>query len=183
MKNTNRKSTLGLIALSAALAMPMAYAQSQTEEAAQPQTEQPTPTESATPTDSAQGAATQPTEQATGAASVPRSQRVMAARPSLSRVADRAMVTSSFAWPGKQAPADPTMSPSGTPTSAMMRMSSLPLAPSGFMRMPVTSVFAEGHGVTDTEYGLLPAGSSVRRMNSMAKRPSCSTETSSSWCL
>ena len=67
MKNT--KYTLGLIALSAALAMPMAYAQSQTEEAAQPQTEQPTPTESATPTDSAQGAATQPTEQATGAAS------------------------------------------------------------------------------------------------------------------
>lgn len=70
MKNTNRKSTLGLIALSAALAMPMAYAQSQAEEAAQPQAEQPTaPTESATPTDSAQGAATQPTEQATGAAS------------------------------------------------------------------------------------------------------------------
>ncbi|MGH8026302.1 MAG: EF-hand domain-containing protein [Pseudoxanthomonas sp.] len=68
MKSTNRKSTLGLIALSAALAMPMAYAQTQ-EEAAQPQTEQPTPTESATPTDSAQGAATQPTEQATGAAS------------------------------------------------------------------------------------------------------------------
>ena len=52
MKNTNRKSMLGLIALSAALAMPMAYAQSQTEEAT-PQTEQPAPTESATPTDSA----------------------------------------------------------------------------------------------------------------------------------
>ena len=68
MKNTNRKSTLGLIALSAALAMPMAYAQSQAEEAAQPQTEQPAPTESATSTDAAQGAATQPTEQATGAA-------------------------------------------------------------------------------------------------------------------
>lgn len=70
MKNTNRKPMLGLIALSAALAMPMAYAQSQTEEAT-PQTEQPAPTESATPTDSAsaQGAATQPTEQATSAAS------------------------------------------------------------------------------------------------------------------
>jgi hypothetical protein len=69
MKNTNRKSMLGLIALSAALAMPMAYAQSQAEEAAPPQAEQPTPTEAATPTDSAQGAATQPTEQATSGAS------------------------------------------------------------------------------------------------------------------
>ena len=69
MKNTNRKSTLGLIALSAALAMPMAYAQSQTEETA-PQTEQPAPTEAATPTDAAaQGAASQPAQQATGAAS------------------------------------------------------------------------------------------------------------------
>jgi hypothetical protein len=68
MKNTNRKPMLGLIALSAALAMPMAYAQSQAEETAPPQTEQPTPTET-TPTDSAQGAATQPTEQATSAAS------------------------------------------------------------------------------------------------------------------
>ena len=68
MNNRNRKPLIGLIALSAALAMPMAYAQSQAEETAPPQTEQPTPTE-ATPTDSAQGAATQPTEQATSAAS------------------------------------------------------------------------------------------------------------------
>ena len=67
MKNTNRKPLIGLIALSAALAMPMAFAQS-AEEAPQPQphSEQPAPTE-ATPTDSAMGATNQPAEQATSA--------------------------------------------------------------------------------------------------------------------
>ena len=65
MKNTNRKPLIGLIALSAALAMPMAFAQSPTEQAEpQPQTEQPTPTDSA-----ATGSTTQPAEQATAAAS------------------------------------------------------------------------------------------------------------------
>lgn len=63
MNNRNRKPLIGLIALSAALAMPMAFAQSETEEAAPPQAEQSTPTESAT------GASVQSTEQTTGAAS------------------------------------------------------------------------------------------------------------------
>ena len=40
MNNRNRKPLIGLIALSAALAMPMAFAQSETEEAAPPQTGQ-----------------------------------------------------------------------------------------------------------------------------------------------
>lgn len=63
MKNTNRKPLIGLIALSAALAMPMAFAQSAAEETPPPQTEeQPAPTESAT------GSTTQPAEQATSAA-------------------------------------------------------------------------------------------------------------------
>lgn len=69
MNNRNRKPLIGLIALSAALAMPMAFAQdATTEDATQPQTEQtqPTPTESA---ESATGATTQPAEQATSAAS------------------------------------------------------------------------------------------------------------------
>jgi cytochrome c peroxidase len=69
MNNRNRKPLIGLIALSAALAMPMAFAQdATTEDAAQPQTEQtqPAPTESA---ESATGATTQPAEQATSAAS------------------------------------------------------------------------------------------------------------------
>ncbi len=69
MNNRNRKPLIGLIALSAALAMPMAFAQdATTEDAAPPQTEQtqPTPTESA---ESATGATTQPAEQATSAAS------------------------------------------------------------------------------------------------------------------
>jgi cytochrome c peroxidase len=69
MNNRNRKPMIGLIALSAALAMPMAFAQdATTEDAAQPQTEQaqPAPTESA---ESATGATTQPAEQATSAAS------------------------------------------------------------------------------------------------------------------
>ena len=66
MNNRNRKPLIGLIALSAALAMPMAFAQdATTEDAAQPQT-QPAPTESA---ESATGATTQPAEQATSAAS------------------------------------------------------------------------------------------------------------------
>jgi cytochrome c peroxidase len=69
MNNRNRKPLIGLIALSAALAMPMAFAQdATTEDAAQPQAEQtqPTPTESA---ESATGATSQPAEQATSAAS------------------------------------------------------------------------------------------------------------------
>lgn len=75
MNNRNRKPLIGLIALSAALAMPMAFAQSDTEQAAQPQTTQPTPTdattptETATPTESATGATMQSTDQTTGAAS------------------------------------------------------------------------------------------------------------------
>ena len=62
MNNRNRKPLIGLIALSAALAMPMAFAQSETEESAPPQTEQPTPTEATPPTETAT-----PTESATGA--------------------------------------------------------------------------------------------------------------------
>lgn len=69
MNNRNRKPLIGLIALSAALAMPMAFAQSETDETAPPRTEQPTPTEAATPTESATGASVQSTEQTTGAAS------------------------------------------------------------------------------------------------------------------
>jgi hypothetical protein len=75
MNNRNRKPLIGLIALSAALAMPMAFAQSETEETATPQTEQPapteatTPTEAAPPTESATGASVQSTEQDTSAAS------------------------------------------------------------------------------------------------------------------
>ncbi|MEO8365701.1 MAG: EF-hand domain-containing protein [Pseudoxanthomonas sp.] len=75
MNNRNRKPLIGLIALSAALAMPMAFAQSDTAESAAPQTEQPSPTEAATPTEaappaeSATGASMQSTEQAAGAAS------------------------------------------------------------------------------------------------------------------
>jgi len=69
MNNRNRKPLIGLIALSAALAMPMAFAQSETEEAAPPQTSQPTPTEAATPTESATGASVQSTEQTNAAAS------------------------------------------------------------------------------------------------------------------
>ena len=68
MNNRNRKPLIGLIALSAALAMPMAFAQSETEEAAPPQASQPTPTE-ATPTESATGASVQSTEQTNAAAS------------------------------------------------------------------------------------------------------------------
>lgn len=75
MNNRNRKPLIGLIALSAALAMPMAFAQSETEQTSPPQTGQPTPTEAtastqaATPTESATGASVQSTEQTTGAAS------------------------------------------------------------------------------------------------------------------
>ena len=70
MNNSNRKSVIGLIALSAALAMPMAFAQSETaEQDAQAQSGQPAPTESATPTEAAQGAAVQATEQSTSSAS------------------------------------------------------------------------------------------------------------------
>jgi len=69
MNNRNRKPLIGLIALSAALAMPMAFAQSQTEETAPPQAEQSTPTEAAAPTESATGASVQSTEQDAEAAS------------------------------------------------------------------------------------------------------------------
>ncbi len=69
MNNRNRKPLIGLIALSAALAMPMAFAQSETEETAPPQTSQPTPTETTTPTESATGAAVQSAEQTNAAAS------------------------------------------------------------------------------------------------------------------
>ncbi len=69
MNNRNRKPLIGLIALSAALAMPMAFAQSGTEETAPPQTGATTPTETAPPAESATGASVQSTEQATGAAS------------------------------------------------------------------------------------------------------------------
>jgi hypothetical protein len=69
MNNRNRKPLIGLIALSAALAMPMAFAQSETEETAPPQTEQTTPTEAAAPTESATGASVQSAEQDAGAAS------------------------------------------------------------------------------------------------------------------
>ena len=70
MNNINRKSTLGLIALSAALAMPTAFAQSDTEaQAGQPQTEQPTPTEATPPAERATGAADQSAGQVSGAAS------------------------------------------------------------------------------------------------------------------
>jgi hypothetical protein len=69
MNNPNRKSTLGLIALSAALVMPMAFAQSDTEaQATQAQTEQATPVESTPPAESATGAADQSTDQVSGAA-------------------------------------------------------------------------------------------------------------------
>lgn len=69
MNNRNRKPLIGLIALSAALAMPMAFAQSETEEAAPPQASQPTPTEATTPTESATGASVQSAEQTNAAAS------------------------------------------------------------------------------------------------------------------
>lgn len=75
MNTRNRKPLIGLIALSAALAMPMAFAQSETEEAATPQTEQPVPTEAATaaeaapPAETATGASVQSAEQTSGAAS------------------------------------------------------------------------------------------------------------------
>ncbi|MEO6102335.1 MAG: EF-hand domain-containing protein [Pseudoxanthomonas sp.] len=75
MNTRNRKPLIGLIALSAAFAMPMAFAQSDTTEAAPPQAEQAaateaaTPTEAAPPAESATGASMQATEQATGAAS------------------------------------------------------------------------------------------------------------------
>lgn len=69
MNNRNRKPLIGLIALSTALAMPMAFAQGETGGTAQPQAGQPAPTEVATRTDSATGASVQSTEQATGAAS------------------------------------------------------------------------------------------------------------------
>jgi hypothetical protein len=70
MNNPNRKSALGLIALSAALAMPVAFAQSDSEsQATQPQTGQPTPTETAPPAESATGAVVQSTEQVSGTAS------------------------------------------------------------------------------------------------------------------
>ena len=69
MNNRNRKPLIGLIALSAALAMPMAFAQSETEQTAPPQTGQPTPTETTAPTESATGASVQSTGQTSGAAS------------------------------------------------------------------------------------------------------------------
>ena len=74
MNNRNRKPLIGLIALSAALAMPMAFAQSETGETAPPQTAQPTPTEASTPTEaaaaeSATGASVQSIGQDTSAAS------------------------------------------------------------------------------------------------------------------
>ena len=69
MNNRNRKPLIGLIALSAALAMPMAFAQSETEQTAPPRTGQPTPTETTAPTESATGASVQSTGQTSGAAS------------------------------------------------------------------------------------------------------------------
>ena len=67
MNNTNRKP---LIALTAALATPMAFAQTETAEpAAQTPTEQATPTESATPAESATGASVQQAEQSAAGAS------------------------------------------------------------------------------------------------------------------
>ena len=80
MNNRNRKPLIGLIALSAALAMPLAFAQSEAEETAPPQTGQPTPTEATTPTETAPpteaatGASVQSAEQTTGAASNPAKQ-------------------------------------------------------------------------------------------------------------
>lgn len=69
MNNRNRKPLIALVALSAALAMPMAFAQEPTEEAAQPQTEQAQPTPTDSTTESATGATSQPAEQASSAAS------------------------------------------------------------------------------------------------------------------
>lgn len=70
MNNTNRKPLIALIALTAALAMPMAFAQTETAEpAAQTPTEQATPTESATPAESATGASVQQAEQSAAGAS------------------------------------------------------------------------------------------------------------------
>ena len=69
MNNRNRKPLIGLIALSAVLAMPMAFAQSDTAaQASEPQAEQPAPTEAAQPTESATGASAQATEQTTATA-------------------------------------------------------------------------------------------------------------------
>ena len=64
MNNRNRKPLIGLIALSAALAMPMAFAQDETAQAPQP-----TSTEATAPTESATGAAVQSAEQTNAAAS------------------------------------------------------------------------------------------------------------------
>ncbi|WAC62928.1 EF-hand domain-containing protein [Pseudoxanthomonas sp. SL93] len=64
MKNTNRKPLIALVALSAALAMPLAFAQEKTEDAAtQAQTEQTQSTDQ-----SATGSATQSPTQSTQAA-------------------------------------------------------------------------------------------------------------------
>ncbi|NDK38495.1 EF-hand domain-containing protein [Pseudoxanthomonas gei] len=70
MNNPNRKPLIALLALSAALAMPMAFAQDDTEaQATQAQAEQATPTDPATATQSAQGASVQQAEQASTSAS------------------------------------------------------------------------------------------------------------------
>ena len=58
MKTTNRKPLIALIALSAALAMPLAFAQDDAKDPQNPQ-----------PTEEATGSTTQPTEQATSAVS------------------------------------------------------------------------------------------------------------------
>ena len=65
MNTTNRKPLIALIALSAAFAMPLAFAQ----ETKEPQPE-PTPTEEPAPqpTENATGSSTQPTTQATASA-------------------------------------------------------------------------------------------------------------------
>lgn len=72
MNNQNRKPLIGLIALTAALAMPLALAQETTDSSAAAQTQTTDPqTQDATSTDatSATGATTQSSSQATGSAS------------------------------------------------------------------------------------------------------------------
>ncbi len=93
MTNNNRKPLIALVALSAALAMPLAVAQEKAEDAAQAHTEQAATGSATTPTQSTDAAATQAKQgwadvDTNGDGNI--SKEEAAANPGLSQVFDQA---------------------------------------------------------------------------------------------